>query len=102
MHEEKVLSLLGLCRRAGRLQLGHDPAADSMRLGRARLVLVAADLSPRTARGILQLARETGTPAVQLAATLDSLGRAVGKRTGVVAVEDRGFANKLKTLCADT
>lgn len=101
MNEEKALSLLGLCRRAGRLQFGHDPVAESMRLGKAVLVLLASDLSQNSVRRTLRLAEEMHTPVVRLAATMDSLGHAVGRRTGIVAVEDSGFANKLKTLCAD-
>ncbi|HCA71230.1 MAG TPA: 50S ribosomal protein L7ae [Ruminococcaceae bacterium] len=101
MPNDKLLSFLGLARRAGKVQLGHDPVLDSLRSGRARLVLLASDLSSHSSGGILRAAEEEGVPAVTLKHTVDEMGAALGKRAGAVSVEDAGFAQKLETLCAD-
>ena len=42
---DRLLSLLGLARRAGRLSLGNDPVLSSMEEGKVKLVLVCPDLS---------------------------------------------------------
>lgn len=102
MPNDKLLSFLGLARRAGKVQMGHDPVLESLRSGHARLVLLASDLSSHTSGGLIRTAEEEGVPVLTLPYTLDEMGAAVGKRTGAVAVEDAGFAKKLKTLCADT
>ena len=101
MPNDRLLSLLGLARRAGKVQLGHDPVLESLRCGRARLVLLAADLSPHTSKGILYAAQQEDVPIYTLHQTVDDMGAALGKRVGAVAVEDAGFAKKLKTYCAD-
>ncbi|MGI6283165.1 L7Ae/L30e/S12e/Gadd45 family ribosomal protein [Caproicibacterium lactatifermentans] len=97
----KILSMLGLCRRAGRIQLGHDPVLESVRSGKARLVLLARDLSAHTAGGIQYAAQQMGIPVCVLSCTMEEMGAALGKYAGAAAVEDTGFANKLKTLCTD-
>lgn len=98
---EQLLHLLGIARRAGRLSLGNDPAIEALRKGHTHLILFASDLSPRTAGGVGFAAKEEGVAAVQTKATMDEISMALGKRTGVVAVNDAGFAKKLLALCAD-
>ena len=42
--EEKLLSMLGIARRAGKIAMGFDAAAEAMHKGEARLLVLAADL----------------------------------------------------------
>ncbi|MCY1714971.1 L7Ae/L30e/S12e/Gadd45 family ribosomal protein [Caproiciproducens galactitolivorans] len=96
---EKILHLLGIARRAGRLTLGNDAVIESLRRGNAKLVLLAKDLSPRTAGGVRLAAEEEGIALQALSSTMDEISMALGKRTGVVAVNDAGFASRLIALC---
>lgn len=96
---KQLLNLMGLARRAGRLSLGSDPVIESLRKGQARLVILAADFSPRSAGGVRFAAEEAGVDVVQTAAVMDEISMALGKRTGVLAVNDAGFAKKLHELC---
>lgn len=98
---EAMLHLLGIALRAGRLSLGSDAAAAAMRGGGVRLLLLAADLSPRTAAAARAVAGEEKIRTTGLKMTMDEIGAALGKRTGVVAVNDPGFAEKLLALGAD-
>ena len=98
---EKALHLLGIARRAGRLTLGNDATIEALRKGHTQLVMFASDLSPRTSGGVTFAAKEEGVAVIQIKATMDEISMALGKRTGVVAVNDAGFAKKLLTLCAD-
>lgn len=99
---EKLLSLLGIARRAGRLSLGFDAAADAMKNGKASLLLLAADLSARSAGSIAYIAEQAGVPVTTTDATMEQLGNAIGKRqTGIISVNDSGFATKINTLCAE-
>ena len=50
MNNAKWLSMLGLARRAGKLAMGHDLALQSVRDGKAQLVLTARNASPRLVR----------------------------------------------------
>lgn len=96
---EKLLSLLGIARRAGRLSLGFDAASDAMYGHQCRLLLLANDLSERTVRSITGTAQQTNTRTIVLDIPMETLGAAIGKLTGIVAVNDKGFAEKMKTLC---
>ncbi len=95
----KLLSLLGIARRAGRVSLGFDAAVDAMRNGQCRLLLLAGDLSERTKRSITRAAEENDARIILLDIAMDELGAAVGKVTGIISVNDRGFAEKMITLC---
>jgi ribosomal protein L7Ae-like RNA K-turn-binding protein len=95
---DKILNLMGIARRAGRLSLGNDAAVEALRKGNAKLVILASDLSPRTAGGIRFAAREEEIVTVKIKETMDEISMALGKRTGVVAVNDAGFAKKMLTL----
>ena len=99
--DDRLLSLLGLARRAGRLALGCD-AACAAALGRGcALILLSSDLSARTARTVREAAGRGNVKTAELGATMDEIGRAIGKRTGVIAVNDTGFAEKLLALDAE-
>ena len=99
---DRFLSLLGIARRAGRLSLGSDAVTDSLRKGSARLVFLAEDLSPRTAAGLEAAANEEGIPVKQAGYSMEQIGMALGKKTGIVAVNDAGFAKKLMALQEQT
>lgn len=92
---DKVLSLLGLCRRAGRLGAGFDVCREAARGGNAALLLAASDVSDKTYKNLRYEADRAGIPAVRLNADMKELGRACGVKAGVVAVNDRGFAQAI-------
>lgn len=97
----QLLSLLGIARRAARLSLGNDAAVESLRKGKAKLILIASDLSPRSARGIRFAAEEEEVALATADATIDEISMALGKRTGIIAVNDAGFAKKMHALCTN-
>ncbi len=98
---EKLLSLLGIARRAGRLSMGFDAAAEAAKKGSSRLLLIGSDISDRTKRAITAVAQETDTPMIILIEPMESMSSAVGKHTGIISVNDEGFAKKMKTLCGE-
>lgn len=97
MAQDKFLSLLGMCRRAGRLQWGHDTCVDSVHKGTAALCLLAADASARTGRDIRRAAGD-GTTVLDTVYTMQQFEAAVGLHAGVLSTEDAGFAKELLRL----
>lgn len=93
----KLLSLLGLCRRAGRLSCGHDAALGSIRSGGACLCFLSSDASARlkseTERE-LEMAK-ADIPLFVLSSTMDEIGYATGLRSAVLTVNDSGFAQSM-------
>lgn len=97
MAQDKFLSLLGMCRRAGRLQWGHDACLSSVRSGGAKLCLLAQDASERLGREFRRAAAD-GTPVVDTSYTMRQFEAAVGLHAGVLSTEDAGFASELLRL----
>ena len=90
---ERLSGLLGLARRAGRLTAGFDAVKELLAAGRAQLILLAADLSPKTEKE-LRFAAGDAVPLLSIELTKDEIGHAGGwnKPVGVIATEDKGFA----------
>ena len=85
-----VLNLLGLARRAGKLQIGHDAALLSVRKGNATLVILTADASARHKR---ELEAAGFSKVVSVPFTMADTGVATGKKSCIYALEDEGFSN---------
>jgi ribosomal protein L7Ae-like RNA K-turn-binding protein len=97
----KLLSYLGLARRAGKLSLGYDPVLDSVAAKEAKLVLTAGDLSPRTLRNGKEAAAAHGVSLLETDIPMAEFSFALGKRVGIVSVNDSGFATQIKRLWDD-
>lgn len=93
--KHRLLSMLGLARRARRLSLGFDAAREAARSGQAALLAAASDVSDKTWKNLRYEAESAGVPAVRLLTGMEELGRACGKKAGVFAVTDEGFAKAI-------
>ena len=93
---EKLYAMLGLARRANRLLIGRDSVMAAVRAGKARLVLLTADASPRHRQELAAL-EYTGKTA-ELNCTMDDMGFHLGKRSCIFALEDEHFIHALEQL----
>ncbi len=98
---DKILNLLGICRRAGKLTIGNDAVTDDAVNGKASLVLVACDVSQNTAKKLKNTCARCGTQVLKLNRTRDELSAAIGKFCAVAAVCDKGFAKRLCELISE-
>ncbi len=90
---DKLLSMLGLAKKAGRLEVGEEPVGGAARARDARLIVVASDAAENTLRRVRHFADAGQCLWVKIPATKDELGRAVGRTScAMVAVTDIGFA----------
>ncbi|MCH5191768.1 MAG: ribosomal L7Ae/L30e/S12e/Gadd45 family protein [Oscillospiraceae bacterium] len=94
---EKLKGLLGLCRRAGKLSVGHDAAVASIKSGKAFLAVTCADSSQRLKKEIADECTYKGRNIkyADTDLTMQELFTAIGARAGVIAVEESGFADRL-------
>ena len=96
---QNVISLLTICRKAGRLLLGFDAAAEAMKAKQAELILITTDISPKTEKEVRFYAGKNGAVTVcRLPFEMNALTVYFRKKTGVFTVTDGGFAAKLQTL----
>lgn len=95
----RLASMIGLCRRAGRLGCGTDKVVSALKTGGVYLVLLAADPSARTEKEVRDKCGFRNVPLVQVPLTREGLGRAVGKPPlSAVAVTDGNFAQAIAAL----
>lgn len=102
MNEQKLMSLLGLAQKAGKVSSGELAVETAIRSGKAKLLLVACDASANTQKGYHDLARHYQVECyVQL--TKEQLGRCTGKaQRAALAVTDSGFCAGVKKILTST
>lgn len=97
----KFLSLLGLCKRAGKLAAGEVAAEQAVRKKQAYLLILAEDASKNTKKKFTNSAAYYELPLAEIGEK-NELGRAIGADTrSIIAITEEGFAKKLKQLAED-
>ncbi len=76
---DKALNYMALARKAGRIELGEEPAGAAARAQHARLVVVASDASDHTWRRAKSFVAGTDQQCIKLPFTKDEMGLAVGR-----------------------
>lgn len=100
MLPNRVASLLGLTRRAGKLAPGDWAVTSAIQDGSARVVFLAADAGRSTARRFRGLARQAGIPLYEIG-TREELGRTVGlEPKAVLAVTSPELARGIEAALA--
>lgn len=94
--EDRIINLLQLARKAGRLSLGSHASERSLKQGQAYLILLAGDAGDSLRRRFLHLA-EARKVRLLLFATKDKIGMGLNiPDTGVLTVNDRGFSSGIE------
>ncbi len=89
----KARNYLSLARKAGRIELGEEPAGAAARAQKARLVIVAEDASDHTWRRAQSFVAGTDQQCVRVPFTKDQLGEAVGRSSlALAAITDPALA----------
>lgn len=92
----KALSAMGLARRAGKLNWGYDTVVEAMKTGACCLVIIAGDLSDKTKKNVRFEAERSHVQCIETAFSMEEISAAIGKKSGVIAICDGGFAKKLQ------
>lgn len=99
---DSILHLLGLARKAARLEIGEEPVGAVCRARQAKLVLIASDAAPNTFRRAAHFGEAGNVLWLALPQTKDELGFALGRGSvAMLALTDIGFASTIvKKLAA--
>ena len=99
---DKILNLLGLAKKAGRLEVGEEPTGAAARARDARLIVVAADAAENTTRRVRHFADAGQCLWVRIPAEKDQLGSALGRSScAMAAITDIGFAQAVAEKLAE-
>ncbi len=96
--QQKVINLLTMCRKAGRLILGFDAVKEAIYDKHVSSVIVSSDISPKTLKEVRFVCRNSRIDVIRLEMDSYDLYDAVRKKVVVAAISDYGFSEKLKTL----
>ena len=89
----KILSLLGFASKAGKLSFGFDKASQMLKSKKSCLIIIASDVSIKSAKEIIFFAKKANTQCISLEnITISELSGAVGKQCGILSINDKGFA----------
>ena len=93
MANDPILHLLGLAKKAGRLEIGEEPVGSACRARQARLVLLAADAASNTYRRAAHFGEAGNVLWLELPFTKEELGFQLGRSScAMLALTDAGFA----------
>ena len=102
MSQKKIIGLLSLATKAGKVASGEFCTEREVKAGRAALVIVAGDASDNTKKMFANMCAYYKAPCV-IYGTKGELGHAIGKDyRASLAVTDAGFAEMIKKqLCSE-
>lgn len=93
---DPILHLLGLAKKAGRLEIGEEPVGAVCRARHARLILLAADAAPNTRRRAAHFGEAGSVLWLEVPYTKGELGFQLGRSScAMLALTDAGFAASL-------
>ncbi len=92
----KILSLLGFAAKAGKLAYGFEAAISSLKAKKSMLIIIAEDISPKSRKEAVFFAEKANTQHIILeGVTIKDVSDAVGRKCGIISVNDTGFADAL-------
>ncbi len=88
---DKILNMLGLAKKAGKVTTGEFLSEKSIKSGESKLIIIACDTSDRGKKSITDACKYYNVEYIEYA-DKESLGRITGsKARAVVSVNDSGF-----------
>lgn len=95
MINNKVYSLLGLARRAGKISFGTESSQDTIKREKAKLVIIAKDSSDRTKKNFQILCEKEKVP-IRIYGTIEELSKCIGQNNkAVIVIKDENFSNEI-------
>lgn len=95
MKQDRILSMLGLAEKAGKVASGEFSAEKAVKTGKAYVVIVASDASDNTKKMFYNMCAYYHVPCY-VYGTKETLGHHIGKQyRASVAITEEGFAKSL-------
>ena len=92
----KILTLLGFATKTGKLSFGFEAAVSSVKCGKSKLVITAYDISPKSKKEMKFYADKFNVKLIGLEGIdIRTISDAVGRKCGIISVNDSGFADAM-------
>ena len=99
--ERRLWSTVSLARKAGKVVMGSDQVNQSVARGVSCLVLLASDVSEKSVYGLKLFCEKRQVPIQTLSTKMDEIWFVLGKRVGMLSIEDKGFAQNILSLLGE-
>ena len=94
---DKILTLLGFASKASKLSYGFDAVKTALMQSKSKIVLMANDVSPKTQKEVLFYGDKFKAKVEVLNDyDMETLSHAVGRKCGIISVNDSSFASGLQ------
>ncbi len=98
MTESKVLGLLGLSAKAGKVCFGREACIDLIQKNKIKLVVVAVDAADRTKKDIKVICDNNNTK-ICFYGTIENLSKAIGKSNkAIIGIKEENFAKQIEKI----
>lgn len=100
MINDKLQGLLGLCRKANKMSLGHDAVITSIKRRKAQLVITCCDSSERLKREMQDECSydNRNIKYTDASFSMKELSFCINARAGVISIDELGFAKKIESI----
>ncbi|MBQ6936823.1 MAG: ribosomal L7Ae/L30e/S12e/Gadd45 family protein [Clostridia bacterium] len=100
MEMKDIMNFLGLSRRAGKLNIGHDSVIESIVKNKSELLILSSDASERLKNEIKHAATygNRNIPVIESDFSMEDYYNGIGKKSAVFSVTDKSFKEKLETM----
>ena len=93
--QDKILSLLGFCKKAGKLIAGTEKVTELIKNGGPCLVMLSNDISPKTEKELKYHANGKQVVFIRLSHNRETVAHATNTTAGVLATADEGFSKAI-------
>ncbi len=97
----KLLNFLGLCRRSGKISMGHEAVNESIKKKQSKLILFASDIASRTKSDVLYTIEEHKVSFADIESTKEEISQILGKHIAVISINDENMAKKIKSILSN-
>jgi ribosomal protein L7Ae-like RNA K-turn-binding protein len=94
--KDRLLGVLGICQKAGKLIFGFDAVREAAGLGQLSLILLSGDISPKSAKEMAYTAEKQNINICVMPVMMDEIAFRLGKRSGIIGITDKGLAGAVR------
>lgn len=98
MVNKKILGLIGLTAKAGKISFGADSVEIDIKKELIKIVIIAEDASNRTKEKFKKICEDYNIPIIQFG-NIETLSKAIGKNNkAIIGIKDINLAREIKKL----
>lgn len=102
MNSQKIINLLTICKKAGKLVTGFDISLDAVKNGTSKCILIASNTSAKTIKEVHYRIKKEGLESsvkvLNIPLTIEDIAWYINNNAGVIAICDDGFSKSFEKL----